>query len=101
MRSIDDDVLKNELLELISYKTSPYANLIRKLISVFIDEQPTIDSLKHGKWIYKGARGRFPVCECSVCGNAENADWAILGDNVNYCPHCGARMDEEEQENES
>ena len=49
----------------------------------------------HGRWIYTGARGRFPACECSVCGNAENADWAILGDNVNYCPNCGARMDEE------
>lgn len=51
------------------------------------------EAVKHGEWIYKGARGRFPICECSVCGNAENADWAVLGDNVNYCPHCGARMD--------
>lgn len=62
-----------------------------------IDEQPTIDAVpvRHGQWIYKGVRGRFPVCECSVCGNAENADWAVLGDNVNYCPNCGAKMDKE------
>ena len=58
-----------------------------------IDREPTIDPVKHGKWVYKGARGRFPICECSVCGNAENADWAILGDNVNYCPNCGAKME--------
>lgn len=51
------------------------------------------DAVKHGKWIYRGNRGRFPACECSVCGNVENADWAILGDNVNYCPNCGAKME--------
>ena len=61
----------------------------------WIFELPAVDvaPVVHGRWIYKGARGRFPVCECSVCGNAENADWAILGNNVNYCPNCGARMD--------
>lgn len=61
-----------------------------------IDNMPTIEAepIKHGRWIYKGKRGRFPVCECSVCGNAENADWAIMGDNANYCPNCGALMDE-------
>lgn len=54
---------------------------------------PAIDPVKHGDWVYKGARGRFPICECSVCGNAENADWVVIGDSVNYCPRCGARMD--------
>ena len=53
---------------------------------------PTAQERTRGHWIYKGNRGRFPVCECSVCGNAENADWAILGENVNYCPNCGAEM---------
>ena len=65
-----------------------------------VKEMPTIDAepVKHGKWIYKGVRGRFPACECSVCGNVENADWAVLGDNVNYCPNCGAKMDGERRE---
>lgn len=63
-----------------------------------IDTAPTIDAIpvRHGRWVYKGVRGRFPVCECSVCGNTENADWAVLGDNVNYCPNCGAKMDLDE-----
>ena len=50
---------------------------------------------KSGKWIYEGVRGRFPACRCSVCGNVENADWAMISGEVNYCPHCGARMEEE------
>ena len=62
-----------------------------------VDTMPAADvvEVRHGHWIYKGNRGRFPACECSVCGNVENADWAILSDNVNYCPNCGARMEEE------
>lgn len=52
-----------------------------------------VAEVKHGRWIYAGIRGRFPVCKCSACGNVENADWAVLGDNVNYCPNCGAVMD--------
>lgn len=64
-----------------------------KMFENALRSTPTIDPVKHGNWVYKGVRGRFPVCECSVCGNAENADWAILGDDVNYCPKCGAKMD--------
>jgi len=56
----------------------------------------TIDAVPvvHGKWIYVGARGRIPACRCSICGNVENADWAMISGKVNYCPNCGARMDE-------
>lgn len=46
---------------------------------------------KNGKWIYIGIRGRFPACQCSECGNTENADWASMH-GVDYCPHCGAHM---------
>ena len=58
---------------------------------------PTADvaPVKHGKWIYEGVRGRFPACRCSVCGNVENADWAMISGKVNYCPNCGAKMEGE------
>lgn len=70
-----------------------YRDALRYTFECEVDAEP----VKHGQWIYKGAIGRFPVCECSVCGNAENADWAVLGDNVNYCPNCGAKMDEKRE----
>lgn len=58
-----------------------------------IEELPSAaPERKTGRWIYEGKRGRFPACRCSECGNVENADWAILGDNVNFCPNCGAYM---------
>ena len=55
---------------------------------VELEEAPTIDPVKHGKW-----EGNFDTSmECSVCG------WLFeyyggLEEEWNYCPHCGARMD--------
>lgn len=89
MRLIDADKLRT----IRSIQSGDFNSI--ETIQKWIDNAPTVDAepVRHGWWIYKGVRGRFPVCECSVCGNAENADWAVLGDNVNYCPNCGARMD--------
>lgn len=49
-----------------------------------IDEQPTVDAepVRHGKWIIEDGH----VC-CSECGE--------ISKEFNYCPYCGARMDEE------
>ena len=49
--------------------------------------------VRHGRWIYDGKRGRFPACKCSVCGAYENADWAVIQGDAQWCPHCGAKMD--------
>lgn len=53
---------------------------------------------RKGKWIYEGIRGRFPACRCSVCGSIENADWAVIQDGANFCPHCGADMIKETED---
>ena len=90
MRLIDADTLYFDMTDSIEQQKAEDAR----------DEAPTVDAIpvRHGKWIYSGIRGRFPACACSECGNVENADWAILGDNVNYCPNCGAKMDGERRE---
>ena len=51
------------------------------------EDIPSADvvEVRHGRW-----KGDF--YECSVCGFE-------LGWSSTYCPHCGARMDGEEQEN--
>ena len=56
-----------------------------------IDAQPTIDAepVRHGKWIeYPIADGMNQCSECGVLRFGES----------NYCPNCGARMDEERKE---
>ena len=59
-----------------------------------IDAAPTIDAepVKHGKWEMKpdpfGFFDEIPVC--SECGCTTK-----MREKTKYCPHCGARMDEE------
>ena len=45
-----------------------------------------VDSVRHGRWINTG----FLTAKCSVC-DAEVHELEY----GNYCPNCGARMDEE------
>lgn len=65
-----------------------------------IDDAPTIDAVpvRHGKWVPKyiriGGQDLVSGMKCSECGedplNAEGDEFL-----TDYCPNCGARMDEE------
>lgn len=53
-----------------------------------VDAEPT----RHGRWIGKPTAG-YSTVRCSVCRDVfleNNGKWE-------YCPHCGARMDEVEE----
>jgi len=56
-----------------------------------VDDQPTIDAepVRHGSWINR----RFDMATCSCCGDR----WGSTS-LMKYCPHCGAKMDAEEDE---
>lgn len=54
-----------------------------------IDAQPTIDSVKHGKWIHPEAADCY---KCSVCEEYTLMEMSRL--LYHYCPNCGAKMDE-------
>lgn len=51
-----------------------------------IENAPTIDPVKHGRWIPINS---YPYEKCSVCGETHDT----VGCLDNYCPNCGARMD--------
>lgn len=57
-----------------------------------IDAQPTIDAVPvvHGYWVTKTVRGDYVPC-CSECGCGNGTLY-----EYDYCPNCGARMDEPE-----
>lgn len=64
-----------------------------KMFEKAIESAPTIDPVKHGKWIYNlpkftwiGNAIDYRRWKCSECeeGSENNSD---------YCPNCGARMD--------
>lgn len=63
-----------------------------------INRLPTIDPVKHGKWIDKSEwHGTWGVCryECSCCGYTIPRKPFSRGDGKGskYCDECGARMD--------
>lgn len=78
MRLIDADALQEE-----------YVRLSGKELSL-IDDAPTVEP-KHGHWEFKplwqGAEAKY--CECSACHHP--VWWP-----TDYCPNCGAKMDEVE-----
>ena len=54
-----------------------------------------VEPVRHGKWIKVDEqpyfRKHFHLMCCSVCHRKGYKSW-------NYCPNCGAKMDEKEQE---
>ena len=94
-RYIDADALKESIDEHVylvnhGFNESEYG-ITQYGIHQIIDDAPTIDAepVRHGKW-------RFVKCatglrsQCNEC-----LHWVDAGTDRNYCPNCGARMDEE------
>lgn len=54
--------------------------------------------VKHGHWIEVQRiheKDHTAICECSLCGDTV---WVYDGQRAwNYCPNCGAKMDEVEE----
>lgn len=70
------------------------------LILTDIDEAPVADvvSVVHGHWINKTNINRAIVeqrVDCSVCGYIFYTTTAL---SFEYCPNCGAKMDDDSKE---
>lgn len=95
MRLIDADRLKNALIGLMD-TSSPVPSdndcAIDGMLNL-LNDQPTVDLVKHGYWIKRNSVG---TATCSVCGglimNFYNKDANT------YCHNCGAKMDGDEGE---
>ena len=105
---------KKELKEWIEnwFTTNKYYHPYSKSNNIPINElydilehMPTVDAERLGHWITKEeereVKGTItPVywCECSLCGEkplyTDNGIWVFS----NYCPNCGAKMDEVEED---
>lgn len=81
---IDADALIAELNAI----NAPYSADINNAIT----NAPTIDPVKHGRWVYDGPSIEV-MYKCSECGYVE-----FGYDHPAYCPNCGARMDGDDNE---
>lgn len=75
-RLIDADRLKVVLEK--NFGHTGGASVLEQLINV----QPTIDPVKHGRWVMQGT-----AYGCSLCGES------VIHPFHNYCPNCGAEME--------
>ena len=88
MRLIDADDLTVRLAFLFDLLANgEMEKLTTTEILEFIEEQPTINPVKHGQWIERSKDDN----RCSLCG------WGVWVNTNNYCPNCGAKMDEVEE----
>ena len=78
--------LLNDAPEQVSYSREDAADCIRYMDAA--DVAPVV----HGRWVEQEKYAFGVMYDCSICGNR------ILdnGHSWNYCPNCGARMDEVE-----
>ena len=98
MRPIDAD----RALEIVRDQgiAHPNAYHLTNYATLILREAPTIDvaPVRHGRWVsvpHKLAR------VCSVCNRDEPYKFAdVDADVYNYCPHCGAKMDLQEEYND-
>lgn len=68
-------------------------------IEALLSKLPAADvaEVRHGRWVDKTDISRAAVeqrVDCSVCGQIF---WTMSALLFNYCPNCGARMDEEDE----
>lgn len=84
MRLIDADRLK----EMFKKRYSDFEDVLEMLLGD-VDEQPTVEAVKHGDWILKHI-GAGHYWECSVC---HTNPCIYVTKDTKYCPNCGAMMD--------
>ena len=84
MTLIDKAALLNRIATEVHYDSEHSLEMYAKLLSE-INDAPAVDAepVRHGHWIKRG--GWY---WCSECGD----HWG--DDGANYCPNCGAKMDE-------
>ena len=93
MRLIDADELSNVMYhqafetDTDSQKWDSGCWIRYKMFENAIADAPTVDPVKHGRWdLIDGCEPRR--YGCSVCHR-------LVWHYENYCPYCGAKMDEE------
>ena len=55
-----------------------------------MEDAPTIEEQKKGKWIQKSTYYEADECECSLCGQTLTTH---IGERMNFCPNCGEPME--------
>ena len=88
-----------QLLKNLGYDETRRADVLPGSTFDIVLKEPAADvvEVRHGRWVDKTNISRAAVeqrVDCSVCGQIF---WTTSVLSFNYCPHCGARMDKEDE----
>ena len=89
-----DDVLISKAAAIDALKRAAYWQDAERKIA----ELPAVDAapVVHGRWIEIEDSWGDCHYQCTECGEEWNLDAGTPAENnMNYCPNCGAKMDEE------
>ena len=89
---MSDLISRNALLDAMPKNDELLSIDVRRIIC----ELPIIDAepVRHGRWVKSGYACGESEWTCTVCGNKE---WRTSISRLKFCPFCGAKMDEGEQ----
>lgn len=106
MRLIDADAFMDEVTQQTEFikawdisELTQVAEVLYEGVKAQIEKMPTIEAepVRYGKWIkdrlVSTSGGTYGVRRCSLC----EAYYEDIGYGWNYCPNCGAKMDEVEE----
>lgn len=63
-----------------------------------IRSQPTIDPVKHGRWVKLDMHPHLADHKCTACGESSYVPTCMGEPLYNFCPNCGAKMKGDEDE---
>ena len=92
MRLIDADELRKEINKQAYPHSDSTANDIYFSVLHLLTDAPTVDIVRHGKWLGNDDSWWCSECKTENCF-AYSEELKRFTDL--YCPHCGARMDGE------
>ena len=88
VENIESEIDKENKVPLDDDRKYFYCAGMRNVIR-FVKRMPTIDAVKHGRWVERSVLG---TAICSICGYCADSVYADR-----YCRHCGAKMDGKEE----
>ena len=98
---IDDDIAahKDGYFEDFELPPTAYGSLCAlRMAREYIKALPTVEPIKHGRWLRTDAYPHKVYCSECYATLVPNENW--LNDynlKSNYCPNCGAKMDEQQE----
>lgn len=103
------DIIANLTYELalndVEDDVMAFSRKLLEIVNNFVDTEPTVDAVEvvHAHW----TNDEYDYYDCLNCGESyyngadsteESNHWLKNGDVYQYCPHCGAKMDGERED---